>query len=107
MDIATFLKTYWMLPERTKKWLACHPERFEEFTAEFQRDPYHFLRQLTYMEIRAIEEAEHAAHGYEPFVLETNAAVVELGLKMAEFIHEIANREEGFMRYLRRTAKAH
>lgn len=60
MNITTFIDVYWMLTERTKKWLVNHPERFEEFRADFEREPLRYMRSLTWPEIHAIEDAEEA-----------------------------------------------
>lgn len=106
MNITTFIDTYWMLPERTKKWLINHPERFEEFVAEFEREPLHYLRELTWPEIHAIEDAEEAARPVTRIyqIMEPpTEAIQKLGAFIAETIYESAQRD-GFMRkYLRKT----
>lgn len=120
MNITTFIDTYWMLPERTKKWLVNHPERFEEFCTDFEREPLRYMRSLTWPEIHAIEDAEEAARPVtriyqlmEPptdaireFAAFSNAAIRDLGESLAGLIFETAHRE-GFMRRFLRLSTEH
>lgn len=96
MNLDQFLNHYWMLTERARTWLQHNPDRFIEFTLEFEVNPTKHVRPMTYDEDWAIKEVEYknVPNSVEAI---THRTLIKWGSMMADAMLNTPN-HHGFMR---------